>query len=293
MLEPQRLANVAEWVIGILGAVIAVVCCISISDDALKNMALTMIGTIVAIVALMFAVARRWARFIEKDANKRFDGLQMEFASRFGWTWSLDRDAIWEKASEIVESARSAGKVCIETSSIPPDPDKYEASVSDLATAWLKEGPNPSRRFCRVFCFSDDPTDPQDAACASVFRLVLDGTGQQDTDGVYCNFRQCIDIGKVQVLHLPFRLLTDYLTLLTNDNKYDCLFSFAPPNNVDFAGSVRISDPKIGRIVTEHVEHIVSLAMGHCMGRLDDHSKCSICSRYGFDPAKMTLLPRK
>lgn len=93
------------------------------------------------------------------------------------------------------------------------------------------------------------------------------------------------------MVHLPYRLLTDYLVTKTENGGYDCLLSVAPPQNKEFLASVRIRNEEAGDKLFNHLEHIMALAVESCKNNSDEQNPHSSCNHYKFNLEMNTLLP--
>ena len=209
--------------------------------------------------------------------------------ARMDWQWSFDSKVSWKLATQIVATtALQNGLECYETSSIH-NPKGYEESIMNLAANWGQPEDDKKRVFTRIFCFDDKSIDKQDTECKNLFHQILDP--RRDSEGQYTKIRECIRMGKMRILHLPYRILTDYLVIRTENDSYNCLLSFAPPANEKFLASAHIRDKAAGARLLKHIEHIMALAEDNCrINATGQNSTCS-CGFYQFNQQTHTLVP--
>ena len=213
-----------------------------------------------------------------------------DIVARMDWLWSFDSNVSWKLATQIVDTtALQNGLECYETSSIP-NPDRYEKSVLNLAISWRQMAEDKKPVFTRIFCFDDRSRYTQDNKLRQLFHQILDP--EQDKEGQYTKTRECIRMGRMRVVHYPHRLLTDYLIVRTDKNDYDCLMSIAPPAKRNFLASARIRDREAGGRLLQHVEHIMALAVDHCITNATGQNFSCACAHYQFDQQTRTLIPR-
>jgi hypothetical protein len=216
--------------------------------------------------------------------------FKKDILSRMDWLWTFEPKSSWKLAVQIVtKTATQNGLECYETSSVAND-DRYEDSVKNLAHAWKQLVDDKRRVFTRIFCFNDSSKDEQDMKCRRLFHQIL--SPEYDQENQYTSVRDCIRMGKIRILHLNYRLLTDFLIVRTEKDEYDCLMSFAPPRMKIFLISSRIRDKDVGASLFHHLEYVMSLAIDNCKENADSRNHTLSCSYYEFDQKKNTLIPK-
>lgn len=230
-------------------------------------------------------------RYVLSDTTKetisRMDWHAKEIISRMDWKWSFDPQANWKCATQIIHTVLQNGQECYETSSIA-NSDDYEQEVLQLANVWVADS-DTNQVFTRIYCFADNSRDDKERKCRQVFHQVLDP--KFDGERKYAVVRDCIRMGKIRVLHLPYRLLTDYLIVKTKNGEYDCLIGLAPPKTKKFLTSARICNEEVGDKLFRHLEHIMALAIDNCEKNSNGKKNESSCSHYKYNHELKTLLP--